>query len=147
MPQLRHPQPPRHFHHLHEDLLQSGRVPGAEMVQRPVVGRRASCQKAQRHVLPDPLLQPPRRGDAQCIGVKPDLHHQSRVIRPLPFLSILAGEGPQIQSLHHLMHKETQMVSPQHIAYTGRHQPGLIRLVGQKLHGRSPLTALYFTRQ
>ncbi len=120
------PQPsqlhlPRHLQHLREHIVQPMRVPPPERTQRPVVRPRSSRQIPQPQILPDPLLQPPRRRDSQRIGIQPHLQHQRRTIQHPTFFSIDLLETFQVHVLHRLMDEEAQMVFPQLVLHARRH--------------------------
>src|SRR5579862_4974425 len=61
---------PRHLHHLREQVIQPLGVPPPEFVQGPVIRRGPTGQIAKRQIFAKPLLQPPRTGHAQGVGVQ-----------------------------------------------------------------------------
>ena len=113
-------------------------MPSMKFAQRLVVGRRTACQIAKAQILTDALLEFARRAHVDAKTVEPHFQHQSRIVGPLTTsIFVLVFEAAQIDRLHYLMHKETEMIGAQHIFHVGGQQLGLvgrIRLIIWHVH-------------
>ena len=118
------------FHDQREDVVERPRVPPAKLVQRPEIGLEVGCQKAKTQVFAEALFDAPRRGQAQGIGVEPDLEHHRGRIGGASVVAIVRLEGAQTELLDQLVDKENQVPLAQLVADARRQQPVLVRCVG-----------------
>src|SRR6266446_3167621 len=122
VPQLPQPQRARQLHHLREDVVQHSPMPLAELVQGPKIRLRPSRQIAKRQIFPNALLQPPRTGHPQRVGIQPHLQQQRRMIGRMSFLAIARFQLSQVQLLHRAMHEKAKMPFSQHFSHCGWQQ-------------------------
>src|SRR5579859_2635988 len=133
VPQLSQSQRARQLHHLGEDVVQRSPMPLAKLIQRPKIRLRPSRQIAKRQIFPNALLQPPRTGHPQRVGIQPHFQQQRRVIRWMSLIAIASFQFPQVQFLHRAMHEKTQMIFSQHRSHRWWQQISLLRVVLQKI--------------
>src|SRR5216684_3252764 len=133
VPQLPQPQRARQLHHLREDVVHRSPVALAKLVQRPKIRLRPSRQIAKRQIFPNALLQPPRTGHPQGVGVQPHLQPQRWMIGRMPFVAIARFKFLQIQLLHRAMHEKTKMPLSQDFSHCRWQQVSLLRVVLQKI--------------
>src|SRR5579863_1931766 len=88
------------------------------------------------------LLQSPRTGDLQRIGVQPHAHPQGGMIGQAPFFFVARREGAQVQFLHHPAHDKTEVIPAQNGFHPGRQQRSVIGIVSQKFRGRVSFTRI-----
>ncbi len=87
-------------------------------------------QEAKAQVLADQLLDPPRRGDSQRVGIEPDLEqHLRRIAGPSRLAAALLKRAWQRHPFDQRVDKKDQMVFSKHVDYTRRQQPALIGCV------------------
>ncbi len=84
------------IHHLREHIIQRSRLSPAKVVQRPVIRRGPRCQVAERQILANALLQPPRTGHPQRVGIQPNRDQHLRSVSRPAFFSILTPEHFQV---------------------------------------------------
>src|SRR5579859_792604 len=145
VPQLSQSQRARQLHHLGEDVVQRSPMPLAKLIQRPKIRLRPSRQIAKRQIFPNALLQPPRAGHPQCVGIQPHFQQQRRVIRWMSLIAIASFQFPQVQLLHRAMHEKTQMNFSQHRSHRWWQQISLLRVVLQKIGHPALLLSRQYT--
>src|SRR5579863_9367843 len=145
VPQLSQSQRARQLHHLGEDVVQRSPMPLAKLIQRPKIRLRPSRQIAKRQIFPNALLQPPRTGHPQCVGIQPHFQQQRRVIRWMSLIAIATFQFPQVQLLHRAMHEKTQMIFSQHRSHRWWQQISLLRVVLQKIGHPALLLSRQYT--
>ncbi len=133
MPQLAQPQRASQLHHLREDVVHRSPVALAKLVQRPKIRLCPSRQIAKRQIFSDALLQPPRTGHPQRVGIQPHLQQQRRMIRRMSFVAVALLELTQVQLLYRAMHEKAKMPCSQHFSHCGWQQISLLRVVLQKI--------------
>ena len=88
MPQPTHTERTRQLHHLREQIVQRPGMPRAELVEGPKIRCGPTRQVPEGQVFPHPLLQPPRRGEPQHVGIQPHFQQQDRVIGRAALLDV-----------------------------------------------------------
>jgi hypothetical protein len=122
-----------------EDVVERPPMLAPKLVQRPVIRLQAPGQKAESQVFANALLEPPRRGHLQRVGVQPHLQQQLRRIRRPPLIAVAGLERRQIQPLDALVDEASQVIFAQLVAQPRRQKPGLLGGVIQKARHALPV--------